>query len=75
MPSSPMHHKRLMMRNKIKHKFKACFDDVPKSGREARALFRWKTGVSAAGYSLFHIRVRAFAVFGDETVDPRGDNG
>ena len=25
-------------------------------------------------YSL-HIRVRAFAVFGDETVDPRGDNG
>jgi hypothetical protein len=34
-----------------------------------------KTGVSAAGYSLFHVRVRAFAVFGDETVDPRGDNG
>jgi hypothetical protein len=25
-----------------------------------------KTGVSAAGYSLFHIRVRAFAVFGEK---------
>jgi hypothetical protein len=25
-------------------------------------------------YSL-HIRVRAFAMFGDEAVDPRGDNG
>jgi len=25
-------------------------------------------------YSL-HIRVRTFAAFGDETVDPRGDNG
>jgi hypothetical protein len=25
-------------------------------------------------YSL-HIRVRAFAVFGDEAVDPRSDNG
>ena len=25
-------------------------------------------------YSLY-IRVRAFAAFGDETVDPRGDNG
>jgi len=23
---------------------------------------------------LTHIRVRAFAAFGDETVDPRGDN-
>jgi hypothetical protein len=36
-----------------------------------------ETGVSAAGYSAcsLHIRVRAFAAFGDETVDPRGDNG
>src|SRR5262245_6124220 len=33
------------------------------------------TGVSAAGYSLLDIRVRAFAAFGDEAVDPRGDNG
>src|SRR5215831_18327294 len=33
------------------------------------------TGVSAAGYSLLHIWVRAFAAFGDEAVDPRGDNG
>jgi hypothetical protein len=29
---------------------------------------------AAAAYSL-HIRVRAFAVFSDEAVDPRGDNG
>jgi glyoxylase-like metal-dependent hydrolase (beta-lactamase superfamily II) len=36
---------------------------------------QWEAGVSAAGYSLLHIRVRAFAAFGDETVDPRGDNG
>jgi hypothetical protein len=34
----------------------------------------WKTGVGAAGYSL-HIRVRTFTAFGDEAVDPRGDNG
>jgi hypothetical protein len=26
-------------------------------------------------YGLLHIRVRAFAAFGDETVDPRRDNG
>jgi hypothetical protein len=34
-----------------------------------------RTGVSAAGYSLLHIRVRAFAAFGDEAIDPRRDNG
>jgi hypothetical protein len=34
----------------------------------------WKTGVGAAGYSL-HIRVRTFAIFSDETVDPRCHNG
>ncbi len=34
-----------------------------------------RTGVSAAGYSLLHIRVRAFTALGDEAVDPRGDNG
>jgi hypothetical protein len=33
------------------------------------------SGVSAAGYSLLRIWERAFAVFGDETVDPRGHNG
>ena len=37
----------------------------------------WKTGASAAGYShhSLHIRVRAFTTFGDEMVDPHGDNG
>jgi len=29
---------------------------------------------TAETYSL-HVRVRAFAAFGDETVDPRRDNG
>ena len=38
-----------------------------KPAREARALPRPET------YSL-HIRIRAFTVFGDEAVDPRGDN-
>jgi hypothetical protein len=35
------------------------------------------SGVSAAGYSLcsLHIQVRAFALFSDEAVDPRRDNG
>jgi hypothetical protein len=33
-----------------------------------------KTGVSAPGYSLLHIGVRAFAAFSDKTVDPRRDN-
>jgi hypothetical protein len=33
------------------------------------------TGVSAAGYSLLHVGVRAFTAFGDEAVDPRRDNG
>jgi hypothetical protein len=32
------------------------------------------SGVSAAGYSLFHIRVRTFTAFGNEAVDPRRDN-
>jgi hypothetical protein len=32
------------------------------------------TGVSAAGYSLLHVGVRAFTAFGDEAVDPRRDN-
>jgi len=31
---------------------------------------RWEIGVSAAGYSQLHIRVRTSAVFGDEAVDP-----
>ena len=44
---------------------------MPKQGREARELLRWETGVSAAGYSYSISRVRAFAVFGDETLDPR----
>ena len=34
-----------------------------------------RTGASAAGYSLLHIRVRAFTALGDEAVDPRGNNG
>jgi hypothetical protein len=33
-----------------------------------------ENGPQGRGYSLLHIRVRASAVFGDETVDPRGDN-
>ena len=30
---------------------------------------RWEVGVSAASYSLLHIRVRAFTAFGDEAID------
>jgi hypothetical protein len=33
----------------------------------------WSTPPATAACSL-HIRVRAFAAFGDETVDPRRDN-
>jgi hypothetical protein len=40
---------------------------LSKPARDARALPGPET------YSL-HIRVRAFAVFGDEAVDPRGDD-
>jgi hypothetical protein len=47
---------------------KVRFGWQPKPTREPRALTRPET------YSL-HIRVRAFTVFGDETVDPRRDNG
>jgi len=37
-------------------------------------LFLGNQFLEARTYSL-HIRVRTFAVFGDETVDPRSDNG
>ena len=56
------------MRAKSNGNFKVRFGEAPKPAREARALPRPET------YSL-HIRVRTFAVFGDEAVDPRGDNG
>jgi hypothetical protein len=35
-----------------------------------------RTGVRRLRYAgSLHIRVRAFAIFGDEAVDPRHDNG
>jgi len=34
-----------------------------------------KPASAPPGYSLLHIRVRAFTAFGDEAVDPRRDNG
>ena len=43
---------------------KVRFGEPPKPAREPRAL----------PYSL-HIRVRTFAAFSDEAVDPRRDNG
>ena len=43
---------------------KVRFGEPPKPTREPRAL-----------PCSFHIRVRTFAAFGDEVVDPRRDNG
>src|SRR5206468_5517069 len=61
-----MHHKQLMMRGKSNGNSKVVSANTQKPTREPRVLPTPET------YSL-HIRVRAFAVFGDETVDPRGD--
>ena len=62
-----MHHKRLMMRAGIQRKFKVRF------GEAAETSTRGACAPQTETYSL-RIRVRAFTVFGDETVDPRRDN-
>src|SRR5438067_1547966 len=81
-----MHRKRLMMQpeksradRQSAKKEKSCFGEPPlqrtrsdgqafKPTREPRVLPRPET-------DSLHIPVRAFAAFGNETVDPRRDNG
>jgi hypothetical protein len=64
-----MHRKPLTMRVRTRDykSAKSVFARTQKPTRETRALPRPET------YSL-HIRIRAFAIFGDEAVDARRDN-
>jgi hypothetical protein len=51
---------------------KVRFGEAHKPAREVHA--NAETGVSDAGYSLLHVRVRTFPLVGDETIDPRGND-
>src|SRR5437016_75291 len=68
MASSPIHHKRLMMRLKSNGNPKLVSAGSRNQQGWQPVLPRLET------YSL-HIRVRAFAVSSDEAVDPRRHNG
>jgi hypothetical protein len=64
-------------RSLVNYRKRLSFREAPKPAREGRLAITRKpasTPPATAAYSL-HIRVRAFAAFGDEAVDPRGDNG
>ncbi len=65
-----MYRKRVMMQQE--KKFVSA--RMPKPAGEARARKPASAPPATAAYAL-HIRLRAFAVFGDEAVDPCGDNG